>query len=172
MADRKKASDMKKFAFSQSLLLAVILSFVTVIIVSAQEETPLPSDDAVNEIAEKLYCPVCDDLPLDVCNSQACTQWKDLIRGKLAAGWTEEQIEDYFVLQYGEKVLVDPPSHGIYGLIYILPVVFLLAGVYILFRVFRRMHPQPNNNPTDTRINSHEDPYENRVEEALREKRR
>ncbi|MFN3309334.1 MAG: hypothetical protein ACK44E_09010, partial [Anaerolineales bacterium] len=32
------------------------------------------SDDEVNAIAKYLYCPVCENVPLDVCGTQACEQ--------------------------------------------------------------------------------------------------
>jgi cytochrome c-type biogenesis protein CcmH/NrfF len=83
----------------------------------AQEATP--SDDAVNAIARQLYCPVCENIPLDVCPTQACAQWRALIREKLAQGWTEEQIKAYFVEQYGVRVLNEPPRQGWNWLIYI-----------------------------------------------------
>ncbi len=31
-----------------------------------------PTDDEVNRIAKQLYCPVCENTPLDVCPTQAC----------------------------------------------------------------------------------------------------
>ena len=101
----------------------------------AQKATP--SDDAVNAIARQLYCPVCENIPLDVCPTQACAQWRDLIREKLAQGWTEEQIKTYFVEQYGVRVLNEPPRQGWNWLIYIVPALFLIGGGILLFRLFR-----------------------------------
>ena len=105
----------------------------------AQEATP--SDDAVNAIARQLYCPVCENIPLDVCPTQACAQWRALIREKLAQGWTEEQIKTYFVEQYGVRVLNEPPRQGWNWLIYIVPALFLIGGGILLFRLFRSWQP-------------------------------
>jgi cytochrome c-type biogenesis protein CcmH/NrfF len=56
-------------------------------VASAQDTEPTgPTDDEVNAIAKQLYCPVCENIPLDVCPTQACAQWRDLIREKLARG--------------------------------------------------------------------------------------
>ena len=49
-------------------------------------QSPTPSDDDVNRIAHQLYCPVCENVPLDVCGTQACAQWRELIREKLGQG--------------------------------------------------------------------------------------
>ena len=67
--------------------------------VSAQDAQP--SDDEVNTIAKQLYCPVCENVPLDVCGTKACAQWRDDISDKLADGWNEEQIKQYFSDRYG-----------------------------------------------------------------------
>ena len=56
---------------------------------AALAQQPTPSDDEVNAIAKQLFCPVCENTPLDVCPTQACAQWRELIREKLAAGWSE-----------------------------------------------------------------------------------
>jgi cytochrome c-type biogenesis protein CcmH len=98
------------------LLMVLALSAVPVL---AQGEEP-PTDDAVNEVAGGMYCPVCENIPLDVCPTQACAQWRDLIREKLAQGWSEQQIRDYFVAQYGDRVLSEPPGHWLNWLTYTL----------------------------------------------------
>ena len=79
--------------------------------VSAQ--APTPSDDDVNAIARQLFCPVCENTPLDVCPTQACAQWRALIREKLSQGWTADQIKQYFADQYGARVLAEPPQQGL-----------------------------------------------------------
>lgn len=106
----------------------------------ALAQTPDPNqitDDQVNAIAKHLYCPVCENVPLDVCGTQACEQWRQVIRQKLAEGWSEAQIRQYFVDQYGDRVLATPPPRGINWLAYIVPPVLILIGVWILVQAFR-----------------------------------
>ena len=57
---------------------------------------PTPTDDEVNRIAKQFYCPVCESTPLDVCPTEACRQWRELIRSMLADGKSEEEIKQYF----------------------------------------------------------------------------
>jgi cytochrome c-type biogenesis protein CcmH len=85
-------------------------------------------DDEVNRIAKGLYCPVCPNTPLDVCNTQACVQWRALIKEKLQKGESEQQIRAYFVQQYGDVVLGAPPAQGFNWLAYILPALGILLG--------------------------------------------
>lgn len=103
----------------------------------ALAQGPTPTDDEVNAIAKQLYCPVCENTPLDVCPTEACRQWRDLIRQQLADGWTEDQIKQYFVDNYGARVLAEPPRTGLNWLVYILPPAIILAGAFILFRALR-----------------------------------
>lgn len=116
-------------------LLAGILVAIPLVSVSAQD--PTPTDDEVNRIARYLYCPVCENTPLDVCPTEACRQWRDLIRQQLSAGWSEAQIREYFVEQYGARVLAEPPRTGLNWLVYVLPPLFILAGAIMLVRSFR-----------------------------------
>ena len=123
------------------LLLLMAAAWGAVGQVSAQSEPP--TDDDVNAVAKELYCPVCENIPLDVCGTQACAQWRDLIREKLAEGWTREQIQDYFALHYGDRVLAEPPRRGLNWLVYALPLATLLVGGVIVAQTLRRTRRKP-----------------------------
>ncbi len=107
---------------------------------SAQSATPSP--DEVNRVARQLYCPVCENVPLDVCPTQACADWRADINDKLAQGWTDEQIKNYFAQQYGDRVLARPPARGLNLVVYIVPPLALLLGAILLYR-YLRVRPQP-----------------------------
>ncbi len=98
---------------------------------------PTPSDDEVNEIASQLFCPVCENVPLDVCDTEACRQWRSLIRQMLAEGKTKDEIMQYFSTTYGIRVLSEPPLAGFNWLVYIVPPVAFLLGAFFLFKAFR-----------------------------------
>ena len=123
------------------ILLGIVFGFLGVILFfqSVYAQGTPPTDDEVNQVAKEMYCPVCENIPLDVCPTQACAQWRDLIREKLAAGWSEGQIKDYFVLQYGDRVLATPPARGLNWLVYLLPPLILVGGGVIVFNVLRTM---------------------------------
>lgn len=98
------------------------------------------SDDEVNEVAKDIYCPVCESTPLDVCGTQACADWRELIRTKIGEGQNKEEIFEYFARQYGDGVLANPPSRGISLIIlWILPVVLILLGVLLFSRWMRNL---------------------------------
>ena len=137
----------------------------------AQQPISTPSDDQVNHIAHQLYCPVCENTPLDVCPTEACRQWRDLIRQQLAQGWTEDQIKQYFVQQYGARVLAEPPQTGLNWLIYILPPLIILAGAFILFRALRIWtKPVSASAASGSNEDALKDEYVARLEEELKKR--
>jgi cytochrome c-type biogenesis protein CcmH len=169
------------FSFFLLLIISVIVPIATV---SAQQSTP--SDDEVNAIARQLYCPVCENTPLDVCPTTACHQWRELIRQMLAEGKSEAEIKQYFVDYYGAHVLSEPPRTGINWLVYIVPPVAFLAGIYLLFRAFQTWKRIPmgqvagqsdsslassRSEPEISSGSSKDDEYVIRFEEELRKRK-
>jgi cytochrome c-type biogenesis protein CcmH len=159
-------------------LLTLLLSLAAASPALAQSPNPPPSDDEVNAIARDLYCPVCENTPLDVCPTQACIQWRDLIRLKLSQGESEEEIKQYFVEHYGARVLSAPPFDGFYALIYIVPPIVLAIGLFVFYRSFRAMlKPAPDTGPDDSpeefppaSAGASSDDYLRRVEDELKKR--
>ncbi len=163
---------MKKIWLSifYSLLLTLLWSGS----VFAQDTVPTPgliTDDQVNAIAKNMYCPVCENTPLDVCPTQACAEWRELIRDKLAEGWDEQQIRAFFVERFGDRVLATPPARGLNWLVYVIPPIAFLAGFYLLYRAFLSMRggsPDASSDKVDNPPVTSEDPYLDRLEEELK----
>jgi cytochrome c-type biogenesis protein CcmH len=156
-----------------AVILALLLGLLLTSVVVAQQATP--SDDEVNAIAKQLYCPVCENIPLDVCPTTACAQWRELIRQKLADGWSEQAIKDYFVQQYGARVLGTPPAKGLNWLVYLVPPIAILAGVYVLYHAFhtwkRPIQAEPSasrNSPAEQ--DTSQDEYIRRLENEVRKR--
>jgi cytochrome c-type biogenesis protein CcmH len=161
----------KKFV-TWSILAALCLAGFFYRAVQAQQAAPTPSDDEINAVAKQLYCPVCENISLDICPTTACAQWRDLIKQKLQANWTTQQIKDYFAKQYGDRVLAEPPRHGINWLVYVVPPMAILAGIFIFFRVLRSMHLKtaaPITAQVD--VPSQQDEYLKRVEQELSQRK-
>lgn len=149
------------------LLLSLLMAFTSLNVMAQENE---PTDDEVNAIASELYCPVCENVPLDVCPTQACEQWRATIREKLVAGWDEQQIKEYFVEQYGARVLATPPAEGLNWLVYILPPIAFIAGAVVLFqaiRSWRKEEPAASAPPLDR-----SDVYIDMLEEEIRRRER
>lgn len=155
---------------SYALLLALVATFFQAYVVLAQG--PTPTDDEVNRIAKQLYCPVCESTPLDVCPTEACRQWRDLIRTMLAEGKSEQEIQQYFVTQYGARVLAEPPNRLV---TYLVPAIAILLGALLLFRGFQMwLRPSRVNaetKETERGVQAVQDPYIARLEEELKQRK-
>ena len=157
-----------RITFYVSLLLLVIFGASTRALAQGQE----PTDDEVNRIAKQLYCPVCESTPLDVCPTEACRQWRDLIRQMLTEGKSEDEIKQYFVAQYGARVLAEPPNRIA---AYLVPVVAFLLGAFLLFRGFKMwMKPvEAESGPNESEAQSvtSQDDYIQKMEEELKKRK-
>ena len=120
----------------QQILFAVLVLLLFAFPVVAQDDTV--TDDEVNEVARDVYCPVCENTPLDVCQTKACADWRELIRTKLADGDSKQEIFEYFARQYGDGVLANPPQRGVsLVMLWVLPVVVILLGLLFFSRIMR-----------------------------------
>ncbi len=116
-------------------ILAVILVLAPA---AAQEDV---SDDDVNRVAARLYCPTCANQALAVCATQTCQQWREEVRRQLAAGQSDEDVIAAFVAQYGEEVLGTPADSTGQFLTYMpLLLVMLISGTVVLRNRRRDTH--------------------------------
>ncbi len=166
------------YALGLVVVLVLALGAFPGVTAHAADPTPTPviTDDQVNAVAHTLYCPVCENTPLDVCGTQACAQWRELIRQQLQQGWTVEQIQQYFVDNYGARVLAAPPRKGFWWLAYVVPPLIILAGLYILYRSLKQWyHPRqatteaaaPRADAAAPAEDGAQDEYLRRMEEEL-----
>lgn len=129
------------------ILLLLLILVLVVVPASAQENTVTETvtDDEVNAVANKLYCPVCENIPLDACGTQACQDWQEEIRRMLGEGMTAQEITDSFVQRYGERVVGTPQDPLLRALSLVTPWVLSLVvaavGAYVLLR---RRRPLPD----------------------------
>ncbi len=155
------------FSLLIALVAASVLALAATIPVRAQN--PTPSDDDVNRIAKQLYCPVCESTPLDVCPTEACRQWRELIRTMLAEGKSEAEIKQYFVEHYGARVLAEPPNRLV---AYLVPGIAILLGAFLLFRGFQMwMKPSTSIAEAQQEAKPVQDPYIAKLEEELKRRK-
>lgn len=124
------------YRVSRFFLLGLLLLLAAIFVQNASAQEPV-TDDEVNAIAKNIYCPVCENVPLDVCPTKACADWREEIRNMLAEGKTEAEIRQYFVDRFGDRVLGAPPARGLNWLAYIIPPIAILGGIILLYSAFR-----------------------------------
>jgi cytochrome c-type biogenesis protein CcmH len=117
-----------------SVAAVALLALLTSAVIPALAQ---PLDDQVREIASRLMCPVCEGRPVAESNSELAGQMRALIREKLRAGASPEQIVAYFVDRYGESALAAPPRRGLGLVAWLAPVLATVAGALFLIVRFR-----------------------------------
>ena len=104
------------------------LAFAALVLAAPALAGGRPSADAIET---KLVCPVCHET-LDQSTAPVAQEMKALIRKRIAQGWTEKQILDEMVANFGPGVLSTPSKHGFDLLAWVLPIGGALAGVVVL----------------------------------------
>jgi cytochrome c-type biogenesis protein CcmH len=157
---------MKQTITGKKTFLYVLVMFFVMLLPAGRvwSQDEMPSDNEVNQIAGQLYCPVCENVPLDECTTEACQAWRDLIKQQLAEGRTEQEILDYFAAQYGDKVLGEPPMRGLNWLLYIFPPLVILIGLIWIITKFGG----PRTKSPDSKA---DDPFLSQVERDLENRR-
>ena len=152
-----------------------IITLLLLLIVTTSAAAQDISDDQVNEIAGKMYCPVCENIPLDVCGTAACDDWREEIRSQLASGMTEQAIINDFVNRFGDRVVGTPVDPMLRALSLITPWIIGLAALLIaVWTVLRwRGGSNPAQAATDggTSDNRDDEYYRARIEQDLQARR-
>lgn len=119
-------------------LFLVSITFVLAASAKAQTKADSSLEARTSAIAATLRCPVCQGESIQESPSELAQQMRSVVREKLKAGESPEQIKSYFVSRYGEWILLEPKMTGFNVIIYVLPVVLIIGGlVFVVFLVRR-----------------------------------
>jgi cytochrome c-type biogenesis protein CcmH len=86
---------------------------------------------------------VCQSLSVADSPSETANQMRGIIRERLAAGESPEQVRAYFVEKYGDWILLSPPKSGFTLLVWVLPYVGLGIGLILITVLVRRWSRAP-----------------------------
>lgn len=100
-------------------------------------------DDPVLEarargLTAELRCLVCQNQSIDDSNAALARELRILVRDRLVAGDTDQEILDYLVDRYGQAVLLRPRFNASTALLWAAPVLLLVGGGILAVRVIRR----------------------------------
>jgi len=120
---------------------------LTLLISVLAAATPLGAapvnEETVHEIGAELRCVVCQSLSVADSPSETANQMRGIIRERLAAGDSPEQVKAYFVEKYGLWILLAPPRQGFNLLVWVVPFVGLGAGLVLVLVLMRRWSRRP-----------------------------
>ena len=157
-----KSKPMKTLAVAT---IALLLSACTVL-----GESDVPDiERRAQKLNETIMCPVCPGESIDQSANPLAGQMRDIVYEKINEGWTDRQIEDFFVERYGASVLLQPPAEGFSLAAWVVPPVAFVLAIASLLLTLRWMRTSAaaelNDDPEDDEAR---DPYLTRLEETLR----
>ena len=104
---------------------------------------------ATRALASRLRCPVCQGLPIADSPSASALAMLSQTRDLLARGYTEAQVEEYFVRAYGEFVLLQPTAEGFNLVVWLAPLAAVAIGGALIARRLRRARRRADRDDGD-----------------------
>lgn len=89
-------------------------------------------------VASTLRCPVCQGESIQDSPAELAQQMRAIVRERLRAGETPEQIQAYFMGRYGEWILLKPRRTGLNLVLYALPVALVVGGLALVVVLVRK----------------------------------
>ncbi|WP_243367612.1 cytochrome c-type biogenesis protein [Microvirga solisilvae] len=128
----------------------VILAFLTALVFSATAFAVQPDEvlkdpameKRAREISVELRCLVCQNQSIDDSDAQLAKDLRLLVRERLVAGDSDQQVRDFLVQRYGEFVLLKPTFSAHNMLLWLTPALVLILGGIGAYTALRR-RPQP-----------------------------
>ncbi|WP_245646544.1 cytochrome c-type biogenesis protein [Sphingomonas soli] len=89
-------------------------------------------------LMEKLRCLVCQGQSIADSDAEMAGDMRALVRQRIQAGETPDQVETWLIQRYGDYVSYDPPLSWVTAPLWIAPLVLLGLGLLLSARLFRR----------------------------------
>ena len=130
-------------AWGPWIALAVVVVVALAIGTIGQSE-PTPEQRA-QHLAESIRCPSCKSQSVASSDTPSSQGVRLLIKERIKAGDSDEEIRDFVASRYTREILLDPEGSGFGSLVWALPIIFVIVamtGLVIRFRDYRpRSHP-------------------------------
>ena len=119
-------------------VLATVMALVFLVACTSGEGVPLLERRA-QELNKSIMCPPCPGESIDQSQHAVAADMRAIVMEKLEEGWTEVQIQAYFVEAYGPRILLEPPREGFNILVWLVPPVGLAFAAVVLYLGLRMM---------------------------------
>ena len=126
--------------WSRVIWAAVIVAAVVALVIGATSgpSPHLTMQQRVYDVAGQLRCPVCNGESAAESNTPPSVEMRNQIESWLKAGQSTSQIKSEMVASYGSGILEKPQAKGVSLLVWLLPMIGVVAGVGGLVYAFHR----------------------------------
>ncbi|WP_425444965.1 cytochrome c-type biogenesis protein [Thalassospira marina] len=100
-------------------------------------------------ISEELRCLVCQNQSIDDSDADLAHDLRVLVRERLLAGDTNDQVIDYIVARYGDYVLLNPPFKPDTYILWASPFILLILATLAVIGFYRRKKRDGRNTPAN-----------------------
>ena len=121
-----------------SYVLLAVVATVALAVGTLDEGEARTTEERVLDVASTVRCPQCASQSAADSDTAAAQAVRREIAERIDDGQSDDEIRDYFASSFGEEILLTPPRSGIGSLVWIVPVVALVAGGAGLTLAFRR----------------------------------
>ena len=111
------------------VLVAIALLVLAGALVFAARPHEATADERIDQITTELRCPVCQGLSVKDSTSETARQMRDLVAQRVREGKTNAEIEAEFRTAYGDWIFLSPPLSSWSGLVWLVPVAVIAAGL-------------------------------------------
>ena len=128
------------------LIVVLLLLVPTSHAVAVQPDEILkdPAQEArARVLSKQLRCMVCQNQSIDDSDAPLARDLRILVRERLQAGDNDRQVLDFLVARYGEFVLLKPRLTWHTALLWLAPILILLAGLVAIASALRRRRAAP-----------------------------
>jgi len=125
----------------RALILVALLAIVGAVAWSAWPRE-VTAAERVDRITSELRCVTCQGLSVKDSPAASARQMRDLVVQRVAEGRTDDEIRGEFRASYGDWVLLSPPASSWTGLIWLVPIVALVAGLAVVLGRVRAVVPR------------------------------
>ena len=84
-------------------------------------------------ISKNIRCMICQNQSIDESNASLAKDLRILIRNKIKEGDSNDEIYKFLTDRYGDFILLKPPLNSRNLILWLLPFVFLILGIYVVF---------------------------------------
>jgi cytochrome c-type biogenesis protein CcmH len=122
------------------LILLVTLTGVTPVLAVQPDEVLADQrlETRARELSRELRCMVCQNQSIDDSEAPLARDLRILVRERLQAGDSDQQVLDFLTARYGEFVLLKPQLNLHTGLLWLLPAALVMFGIFGLIVLVRR----------------------------------